>query len=177
MLQSASNVDNFYEVDVTALTCSCPSFINDHSSFMSDDPRRLCKHLIRIFIEKNILPPYFFFYKEEIERLAQIKKGFNHNEKIQTSIENERVEAFIPTFEDIKTSWITLFYKDHSYRYNPLTKQWVSNRSPQNKENILKWLRSENKKIISNIDLDNIFRGKQKPIKINEGIEIDIKIS
>jgi hypothetical protein len=159
-IQSSSDIENYYEIDSDLITCTCPSYVEDRSIFSAGDPRRLCKHLIRVFLEKKILPECFYFYREEIERLANIKRGFHHGKKVETFLNNEKIEAFIPTFEDIKSSWVTLFFKGSSYRYCPITKQWSNAKTPPNKTKILQWISTQIKPIMSKINYEKMFGNK-----------------
>lgn len=96
IIVSFSDPDIHYQVDIEKLTCTCLNFLEDRSEYPTDDPRRLCKHLIKALLEKNKIPESLEFYREEIERLQD--KAITHwitdeHNKIKSEYEKTKVDV------------------------------------------------------------------------------------
>lgn len=79
-IESDSEPGKFYEVDTTALTCTC-AYQNRKLRMLSlDDPHRLCKHLIRVFADKGV-PDAFKAHEEDIKWFAKHNASFTSREK------------------------------------------------------------------------------------------------
>ena len=68
-------IRNEYNTDIITKTCSCEDWRGTRSHYNTNDPRRLCKHLIQVIDEEetNRIFPYFKkridFYKKKGKRL------------------------------------------------------------------------------------------------------------
>ncbi len=143
-VQSFSHKNIYYEINLKSLTCSCFSFLVNHSMYSINDPRRLCKHLIKIFSEKNSLPSYLNFYKSEIQLLAEKGTSFYPcKHRINALINNKKLEVFAGDYDDFEDSpWVTVFYDEKRYLYNFRNKCWSNYQDgcPEDAEQIVEWI-------------------------------------
>lgn len=79
-IESDSEPGKFYEVDTTALTCTCTYQNRKLRMLPLDDPHRLCKHLVRIFADQGV-PDTFKAYEEDIKWFAKHNASFTSREK------------------------------------------------------------------------------------------------
>ncbi len=123
-VESITDRGTFYDVDIQLLTCTCSDFITRRNKYETNDPRRLCKHLIKALLEieelkKGIIPANLRMYKEELTRLKSFDTGFQCTKKIETEIKGQKFIIFAPV-ENGKC-WYNV-YSDGSeirYGYNP----------------------------------------------------------
>jgi len=66
---------NIYDTDIKKLTCSCKDWEEVRCAYSTDDPRRLCKHIINKLDIGN-LPKTLKYFKENLEFYKEKEKGF-----------------------------------------------------------------------------------------------------
>lgn len=79
---------NKFKINIDNLTCSCRDWKKKRSNFDKNDPRRLCRHIIALFGEKDISPNNYFIGSDE----SINNKLLNENIDIQKMI----YKMFIP---------------------------------------------------------------------------------
>ena len=57
---------NTYDTDIQNLTCTCKDWQETRKDYTTNDPRRLCKHIINK-LDINNLPSSIKYFKESIE--------------------------------------------------------------------------------------------------------------
>lgn len=87
-IESDSKKGLFYNVDTIKLTCNCPYFTRELSSFPLDDPNRICKHLAQALAGTQI-PENLINYKDDILWCASNKVSFAAKDK---SIKRRKIE-------------------------------------------------------------------------------------
>lgn len=92
-VEIAGSNGNIYEVDTTALKCSCPRFKFHCKNFGVNEPDRLCKHLIQALKEN---PPSVCFVEGEVQPDLDGKTRYPR-EKFQPYI--EMIDHMIDAFE------------------------------------------------------------------------------
>ncbi|HHT9115421.1 MAG TPA: hypothetical protein ACFYEL_03020, partial [Candidatus Wunengus californicus] len=112
-IQSSYDINIFYEVNPRVITCTCPDFNETHADYLKDDPRRLCKHIIRVFREKDNIPDDLNFYKYGIEFFASRNTDFPIMTYKKNSLLNgEKIEIFFDDYDDTEYNfWISIYYK------------------------------------------------------------------
>ena len=145
-VKSFSDPKIYYNINLKSLTCSCPSFIKNHSRYSINYPRRLCKHLVKIFAEKNNLPSFLKFYKSEVQFLAEKRSGFYHCKyRIDTLINNKRLEVFANDYNKFEDNFcVAVFYDGKRYFYNLTNQCWLYylDGCPEDAEQIVEWINS-----------------------------------
>lgn len=105
-VHSHSESDIIYEVDLSALACTCPHFRTTLHKLPSEDPRRLCKHIIQVILQQDDIPEAFRQYKDDIECCAKYKTSFKpKSELINKPCWNQKEslpDGFIETISSIK---------------------------------------------------------------------------
>jgi hypothetical protein len=123
-----------YKVNLKKLTCNCPDFTKKRKKFDKDDPRRLCKHLVR-----SIQDPYDYYNFEVGSQViyCQLKKiGFPcNNFRLTISIDNEPHTAYIN--KDPNKSWIDVFDKQNKYGFNVKEQRWSYGDAPKRGDDLI----------------------------------------
>lgn len=122
-----------YLVDLESLTCSCEHFLNRTYRFNRDDPRRLCKHLIKALVQfgvpdclKQNEGEIAFFASKGMayttrEKLRKQGKEGMFNDAIKTIIAKKKVKyLYLSGLVDTKTveATIELVTGDASFQIN-----------------------------------------------------------
>ena len=169
-IQSSYDINIFYEVNPRAITCTCPDFNETHADYPKDDPRRLCKHLIRVFHEKDNLPDDLKFFKEGIEFFAGRKSGFPPSTyRKNTSINGEKIEIFFDEYDDTRHSlWISIYWKGKKYGHDLIYGSWGYSNipEPENVLQIIAWIKTQidgyNRELLCEGSIKTISRRKGK---------------
>ena len=86
-LESMSRSGSFYNISIAAQTCTCRYFNIKLKHYPLNDPRRLCKHLVKV-LAKNGIPETLHTFKNDILLRASQGQGYipaeylSKNEKI-----------------------------------------------------------------------------------------------
>lgn len=99
-VMSFTDPGTFYSVDTERLTCTCPDFHLYRKEYYTNDPRRLCKHLIRILVRQHKIPALLFPYQSEINRRESMGAGFPN-----VTISTRSSYANFDTDEDVGDAW------------------------------------------------------------------------
>lgn len=70
------SVNHKYITATKNLTCTCPDWQEKRHQYATDDPRRLCKHIVKK-LDLNALPKSIKHFRESIEYYQSHDKGFN----------------------------------------------------------------------------------------------------
>lgn len=104
-----------YITDAKKLTCSCLDWKENRYQYTTDDPRRLCKHIVKR-LDLNALPKTIKHFRESIEYYQSHDKGFNDFDfdKIIYLPQNDlKVFGFENLFHSI---WMNV-YDNEGHRY------------------------------------------------------------
>lgn len=66
---------NTYDTNIQNLTCSCPNWVKRRSVYSMNNPKRLCKHIIKKLNIAN-LPDSIKYFRESIEAYRERELGF-----------------------------------------------------------------------------------------------------
>jgi hypothetical protein len=151
-VESNTNRGTYYDVDIQLITCTCPDFITTRNKYETSDPRRLCKHLIKAFLEteklkKGIIPVNLQMYKAEFARLKSYDAGFQCTDKIETEIEGQKFIIFAPA--DDANCWYNVYSDGGSeirYGYNPQLQRWAHNEKPSHAKTLAPLIKERDKK-------------------------------
>lgn len=169
--KSLSDPSVEYSVDLDGLTCSCEHFLNRTYRFNRDDPRRLCKHLIRTVIQYGI-PEYLKQHENEIAFFAARGMAFSNRNKLRRNVKvplepgnietitaNKKVkylylsgkadEKIIEATIDLKTGETTFQINGYWGSYNPGNGKIALRQVYEYLKNAMKyWLDTEYTKVI-----------------------------
>lgn len=121
-LNHLSSTENKYSTNTEKLTCTCPDWLEKRSQHATDDPRRLCKHIIKK-LDLNALPKSIQHFRESIAYYQSYDKGFNDFDfdKIIYLPQNDlKVFGLENIFHDI---WMNV-YDQEGQKYAILMSQW-----------------------------------------------------
>lgn len=105
-IEKVNNSD--YETDINNLTCTCKNWTLLRSQFPIDDPRRLCKHLIKK-IDINKMDSNLNRYKYEIEFYKNKNSGFPDDFNTLIDIEGTSHKLL---YKHDNQSWMSFFDSD-----------------------------------------------------------------
>ncbi len=150
-------IEKCHEINIKAITCSCPDFREGREQFRHDDPRRLCKHLVRSFIDANSLPEELVLYKEGIERSDEDHSGFPTNRlKFDKLIGDKKISIMIPKEVTENDSRIDVYCEAKQYSYSPELESWANETAPPCEGEIIRFLHEKIGKPIPEERLDSI---------------------
>lgn len=134
-------VEKCHAINTKAMTCSCPDFRKEREQFRHDDPRRLCKHLVRSFTAAKSLPEDLILYKEGIEQSAGAHRGFPTNRtRFDERINDERISIMIPREITAEDPWIDVYCDSGRYSYSPGLERWADETAPPREEQVISFL-------------------------------------
>lgn len=134
-------IEKCHEINTKSITCSCPDFRKEREQFRHDDPRRLCKHLVKSFIDANSLPDDLMLYKKGIERSAEGHNGFPTGRKrFDKLIDSKKSSLMIPQEVTEENSWIDVYYEARRYSYSPELQKWADETAPPQEEEIIRFV-------------------------------------
>lgn len=159
-----------YNIDLDSLTCSCEHFLNRTYRYDHNDPRRLCKHLVKALIQYGI-PSGLMPYERDIIFFAGLGMAFSNREKlkksgkipiepgsIQTITAEKKTKYFYLTGKvndtiiiaqmNLKDGATTFYINNYSGSYNPSTKMIATLKSHKYlADAIAYWLDEERQKL------------------------------
>lgn len=75
-LESFTTPGKEYEINLPELTCTCLNFAEDRLKYQKNDPRRLCKHMVKTLVDYEYVPDGLNIYAEKIAVAAFYRGGF-----------------------------------------------------------------------------------------------------
>jgi hypothetical protein len=133
-IQSFTDDDVAYDVDPSKLICSCPDWTGRRNAFKQDDPRRLCKHLVKAICETSI-PECLAPYGQGIRFFHSKGWGFPVKEKRKfAEVKGRTVEAHIPT--DGENEWAEVFDRGRMFGLHIYNYWWSRGEEPEDAEEI-----------------------------------------
>jgi len=131
-MPSLTRANTSYSINEIDLSCSCPDFQKSRSYFAADDPRKLCKHVIK-FLCENQQQHQFELFKEKLDWCYEKERGFPLFGEQFKSADNEfEIVGFMPSENQWNFNsegfWIELYYKNTRFAFNPVFQTWTRNR-------------------------------------------------
>lgn len=134
-------IEKCHRINTKAITCSCEDFRQEREQFRHDDPRRLCKHLVKSFIDAQTLPEDLAFFKEGIARCAEEHIGFPAQRmKHDKLLDDRRISIMIQKEAMEEDPWIDVYYEARRYRYSLEMEKWADETAPPHEKQILGFL-------------------------------------
>lgn len=127
--------DGSYSVDASpgVITCTCPDFAKSRSFFQTNDPRRLCKHLVSVFADlgEDKCGEFSIFFPA-IEWLNGNGNGFFISPMY--TVEDLLPEEII--FIINEGEWKNVIYKGKLYGYSVRSGFWAGRNEPPKAEKV-----------------------------------------
>ncbi len=134
-------IEKCHEINTKTITCSCAEFRKEREQFPRDDPRRLCKHLVRSFSDAHSLPEDLILYKEGVERSAEAHCGFPANKiRFDELVSGKRIGIMIPKEMSEDDPWIDVYCEGKRYRYSLEQEMWADESVPAREEPAIRFL-------------------------------------
>jgi hypothetical protein len=125
-------IEKCHEINTRNITCSCEDFRKEREQFRHDDPRRLCKHLVRSFVDAGSLPEELVLYKRGIERSAEAHNGFPAcGKRFDKVLGGKKVSIMIPKEVCEKGAVIDVYCEGGRYGYSPESGNWIAKAPPR----------------------------------------------
>lgn len=122
VIPSFSESGTAYIVNLGEITCTCPDWTKQRHNFPKNDPRRLCKHLVKAAISDEQTP-----FSPIVQKYAE--KGW--------SIHPSRVPKFLPhqtailmPAEDDDGQWCEIAHANETYGYSMTYDKWAHDKKP-----------------------------------------------
>jgi hypothetical protein len=132
----SSDGQNFYMVNLIDYTCTCPSFLADHSNAPQRSFGRMCKHICRSLNDRKILPLLNPLCRAMVEEGYGILSGRFDLDKNGNTIYISGVNA---------QGWLNVFSlkrkdgkKFYRFGYNIIEGRWAYGQGPKINEEILR---------------------------------------
>lgn len=134
-------IEKCHEINVKSITCSCPDFRKEREHFRHDDPRRLCKHLVKSFIDANSLPEDLAFFRKGIERRAEGHSGFPADRRrFEKLLDGKRISLMVPKEVTEEDPRIDVYCEGGLYSYSPEFKKWANETAPPQEKEVIRFL-------------------------------------
>lgn len=134
-------VEKCHAINSRSITCSCPDFRRDREQFRHDDPRRLCKHLVKSFIDARSLPEELELFRKGIELSAEDHSGFPvDRRKFDRLLSGKKISIMVPKEVTEEDPWIDVYYETGRYRYSPSNVQWADNMAPPGEPDVIRFI-------------------------------------
>lgn len=133
-INSFSNPRVLYTVDPAAVTCTCDNF-DRRGHFSTNDPRRLCKHLIAVYAGLNDYPAQLEKYGKIIKSLFSQKRAFDPAQNMATDTINKNTYVFV--WED-QSEWVNVYDEINRFGYNTFEGRWSYGKPPANEAQIIR---------------------------------------
>lgn len=134
-------IEKCHEINTKSITCSCEDFREEREQFRHDDPRRLCKHLVRSFVDAGSLPVGLMLFKEGIEQSAEDHRGFpSDKKKFDALVRGKPVSIMIQKETGDEESWIDVYSEAKCYHFSPALETWAKDVIPPHEEQVIKVL-------------------------------------
>lgn len=158
----SSDSGESYSVHIEKLTCTCPDFQKSRAGYYSNDPRKLCKHLVKVLVRQQKIPSQLIPYQEEIRRCESKDIGFLFKScKHETKVGNDKLVIFDPEESEIDIEmwdyWVQVYFRNQRHAYNPMKDCWTyTARNLPELEEITQWIREQ-------IEIDKWLSGLKQP--------------
>ena len=163
-------IEKCHEINARSLTCSCQDFREGREQFRHDDPRRLCKHLVRSFVDAGFLPADLQLFKEGVERSALEHEGFPADRKrFDTLLRGKAFTVMIPGDIAVEGSLIDVYCEAKCYRYSPSLEKWAEEAIPPYEGEMIRFLYEKIGKPVPEARLKT--RSSSVPAKAEKGGE------
>ncbi len=134
-------IEKCHEINSRSITCSCQDFRKVREQFRHDDPRRLCKHLVKSFIDASSLPEDLVFFRKGIERCAEGHIGFPADRRrFDRYICGKRLSLMAPGEMTEEYRWVDVYYGDGLYSYSPKGGAWANDAAPPDEEEVIRFM-------------------------------------
>ncbi len=134
-------IEKCHEINTRSITCSCPDFRKEREQFHHDDPRRLCKHLVKSFVDADSLPEYLAFFRQGIQRSAESHNGFPSNRRrFDGILAGKRISLMVPQEVAEEEPWIDVYAESGLYRYAPGLGRWAEENPPPKELEIIRFV-------------------------------------
>jgi hypothetical protein len=131
-------IEKCHAINTKSITCSCADFRNEREQFRHDDPRRLCKHLVRSFIDADSLPEDLALYKAGIARSDHVHSGFPTDcRKFDIVAGGKKISIMVPREADGVDLWVDVYCEAGLYRYSPRLKRWSDQGAPPDEREVM----------------------------------------
>lgn len=133
LVQSFSDASVSYHIDPAQARCDCPDWTDRRSTIPTDDPRRMCKHLILAFMhEPENFPAGLQRYADDFELLGNHGKGFpSHAEQHWLSVGGRELECWTNG-----SPWVGVYIGAQRHAFNLDEGRWAFGKEPQGTEEI-----------------------------------------
>ena len=135
-IKSFSNPNINYSVDPAKVTCTCENF-DRRGHYPTDDPRRLCKHLIAVYAGLNDYPRQLEKYCKIIKSLFAQKRAFDISENMATATIYKTTYIFV--WEN-NGDWINIYDGTGRYGFNNFEGRWSYGKAPANEAQLIKFI-------------------------------------
>lgn len=134
-------IEKCHAINSKSITCSCPDFRKDREGFRHDDPRRLCRHLVKSFIDARSLPEELELFRKGIELSAEDHSGFPvGRRRFDRLVSGKKISIMIPKEITEKDPWIDVYFEGQRYRYSPLNETWADNIAPPGEADVVRFI-------------------------------------
>ena len=160
---------NKYDIDINGLSCTCPDWIETRQQFNTNNPARLCKHLISQ-INLDNLNDELIYYKDEIEFCQINNWGFKKSFNKILKIPNTTYRVLYNEYGD----WNELFDKNAN-RYAFTLHPYDVSEDLVGSEGCIKWAKDE--KPLDYKEIEAFFVGEefQLPFSLSKREEKDLQ--
>lgn len=134
-------IEKCHEINSRSITCSCPDFRKVREQFRHDDPRRLCKHLAKSFIDAGSLPEDLALFEDGIRLSAEGHSGFpSDRRRFDRLFSGKRISLMVPKEITEEDPWIDVYYETRRYSYFPKHDKWANEMSPPQEGEVIGFL-------------------------------------
>ncbi len=134
-------IEKCHEINTRSITCSCTDFRKEREQFRHDDPRRLCKHLVKSFVDADSLPEDLAFFRQGIQLSAESHSGFPSNRRRFDRIcAGRRISLMVPQEITEEEPWIDVYAESGRYRYSPGLGRWAEEKTPPQEGEIIRFV-------------------------------------
>ena len=126
---------------VTDCSCSCFDFTGHRCEYRSNDPRRLCRHLVHEIYENGPLSEPFTDYREELDEAAKRMRGFYPYSQMKSAVINgQKVTLCADDYDENADVYeMAVFVDGKRYVYEPEQGEWKDGRTPEMQDEIERW--------------------------------------
>jgi hypothetical protein len=134
-------VEKCHAINSKSITCSCPDFRKDREQFRHDDPRRLCKHLVKSFVDARSLPEELELFRKGIELSAEDHSGFPADRRrFDRLVSGKKISLMVPKEVTEEDPWIDIYYEAGRYRYSPSNEKWADDIAPPGEAEVIRFI-------------------------------------
>lgn len=136
-VRSSSDPGTVYGLDQAQCRCTCPDWNKRRGGFPVGDPRRMCKHLVRLWCERRDgFPAHLSWYADEFRFRYGTGTGFNPHAARQDLVLPDG--GAVEVYRDDQKEWIEVFDGEKHYGFNPELMKWAYDNTPRQSREIIK---------------------------------------